>query len=189
MFQSISWQEFLTAIAFIAGGYYALTTLLLYRVEIANIFEQKKSKAVATEISDDQTDSNEVNDLMGGIKFESEVNVPHEISVESDEVNVQVSKEVEDPIEASDPLTEAFGELQNEIKIIAEGLSPECKDESIVLFKSLLSRYPPLAQTEHAEKINHLLSELIKAKCSIQFESNEIKSWWAEVEISSSNHQ
>ena len=52
MFNSISWQEFLSAVALIGGGYYAITALLLYGSEITTIYRLSgcaaKSCAVAS---------------------------------------------------------------------------------------------------------------------------------------------
>ena len=100
MFNSISWQEFLTAISLIVGGYYAISTLLLYGAEITSIFKQEKSKSTQPEVSEDQNDSNESNDLMGSVKYETGVNVPHENLIESSELNVQEAKEADEPIDS-----------------------------------------------------------------------------------------
>jgi FtsZ-interacting cell division protein ZipA len=78
MFNSISWQEFLIIIAVAITGYYVITTLLLYSGEITRIFKQKESKQIDSDTHDDQSGSNETNDLMGKIKYETEVNVPRE---------------------------------------------------------------------------------------------------------------
>ena len=166
-----------------------MTALLLYGNEITNIFKQKESKLIATEISADQTDSTESIDLMGGIKYESEVNVPHENVVESNEVSVQEPSEQEEPIESRDLLSDAFEDLKNEIRIVAEGLSCENKDESTLLFKALLSRYPQLVQTQYENKIIQFINDLTKEKADLQITPSEIKSWWGEVEISTDNHQ
>ena len=106
MFQSISWQEFLTAISLIVGGYYAITTLLLYGAEITSIFKQEKSKSIELKVSEDQNDSSESNDLMGKVKYETQVNVPHENEIESSELNVAQAKEADEPIKAIDPREE-----------------------------------------------------------------------------------
>jgi hypothetical protein len=189
MFNTISWQEFLSAITVIAGGYYIVTALLLYGNEITNIFRQKEPKLIATKISADQNDSNESIDLMGGIKYESEVNVPHENVVESNEVSVQQPSAPDEPIESRDFLSDAFEELKNEIRIIADGLSSESKDESTLLFKSLVLRYPQLVQTQYEEKIIQFINDLIKEKQAFHLTPNEIKSWLSEAEISTDNHQ
>ena len=102
MFNTISWQEFLSAITVVAGGYYIVTALLVYGSEIKNIFKQKESNLIAAEIVGDQNGSNESNDLMGGIKYESEVNVPHENIVESSEIKVKQSGEPEEAIVSKD---------------------------------------------------------------------------------------
>src|SRR5258706_4203918 len=188
MFNTISWQEFLSAITVIAGGYYIVTALLLYGTEIKNIFKQKEPKLIAAEMSGDQNDSNESNDLMGRIKYETEVNVPHESVVESDEINITQLNESEEPIESRDTLIDSFKELHNEIEIIAEGLTPDSR-EGLLLFESLLPRYPQLLQTPYEEEIIRLVCKLISEKLSEHLEPNEIKSWWIVSVTSSDNHQ
>jgi len=188
MLNTISWQEFLSAITVIAGGYYIVTAWLLYYGEIKNIFKQKQPKLIAAEISGDQNDSNESNDLMGRIKYETEVNVPHESIVASDEINITQRNDSDEPIDSSDPLLDSFKELRNEIEIIAEGLTPDSR-EGLLLFESLLPRYPQLLQTPYEEEIIHFIRELINEKLSTHLEPNEIKSWWIEAVTSSDNHQ
>jgi len=188
MFNTISWQEFLSTVTVIAGGYYIVTALLLYGSEIKNIFKQKEPKLIAAEISGDQNDSTESNDLMGRIKYEAEVNVPHESIVESDEINITQLNESEEPIQSRDPLIDSFKELQNEIEIIAEGLTPNNR-EGLLLFEPLLLRYPQLLQTPYEEEIIRLVCKLIFEKLSEHSEPNEIKSWWTEVVTSAENHQ
>ncbi|QLH32243.1 MAG: hypothetical protein HWD62_07190 [Cyclobacteriaceae bacterium] len=83
MFESISWQEFISTIALLIGGYYVITTLLLYGSEISNIFKQKKLNLTNTHERENQTDSNESIELMGSVKYggrQSE-NVPREEKV------------------------------------------------------------------------------------------------------------
>src|SRR5258707_9796041 len=99
MFNSISWQEFLSATIVIVGGYYSITALLLYSEEIKSIFKQKEQKNIEANASDDQNDSNESVDLMGSVKYETAVNVPHEKVVGSEEINAQPLKEAEDAID------------------------------------------------------------------------------------------
>lgn len=183
MLNSISWQDFLTTLAISAGSYYGITTLLLFSEEIKSFFMQKQSNAIAAEELEDQSDSNENIDLMGGTKQESKANVSHEIIVEPEEINVTQSAQAEESIEWNDSLLGAFKNLQNEIEIIAGGLSPENKDENILLFRSLLSRYPQLIETHFEEKVNLFICDLLHEKCSIQFEPNKIKSWWIETEV------
>src|SRR5690606_25696527 len=79
----ISWQEFISTITLLIGGYYVITVLLLYSNEISNIFKQKKTKLTNPKVREHQTDSNESIELMGSVRFtasQSE-NVPREEKV------------------------------------------------------------------------------------------------------------
>ena len=193
MFNSISWQEFLTAISLIVGGYYAITTLLLYGAEITSIFKQKKSNSIDQEVSEDQTDSNESNDLMGKVKYETRVNVPHENLIEASELNVAQDKEAEEAIISIDPreamMAGFVSVLQEEIATLVTEFSASAEGEIILVFKSLLSVYPQLVRTSHKESINHLICDSLRANSAFHPELNEINSWWPQVAANSSDTQ
>lgn len=193
MFNSISWQEFLTAISLIVGGYYAITTLLLYGDEITSIFKQQKSKSIELEVSEDQNDSNESNDLMGKVKYETGVNVPHENLIESNELNIAQAKEADEPIKAIDPREEMLAGfatvLQEEITTLVTEFSTSAEGEIILVFKSLLSVYPQLARTPYKDSLNLLICDSLKANSTFHPELNEINSWWPQVAANSSDTQ
>ncbi len=186
MFNSISWQEFLSIIGLIVGGYYAITTLLLYSEEIKSIFKQKELKSIETIASDDQNDSNESIDLMGTIKYETPVNVPHEKVVESDEINTQPLKEIEEPIDqvtAISPdvlITKSVAELLREIKTIVTELSQGSREEIASIYHSLLQRYPQLTGTNYQEEISLFINDSLSTNTTHSFTLDEIKSWWTE---------
>ena len=186
MFNSISWQEFLSTIGLIVGGYYAITTLLLYSEEIKTIFKQKERKSIETDASDDQNDSNESVDLMGTIKYETSVNVPHEKSVESEEINTQPLKEVEEPIDqvaaiSQDVLiTKSVAALLREIKTIVTELSQASREEITTIYRSLLQNYPHLIGTNYQEEISLFIKDALSTNATHSFTLDEIKSWWKE---------
>jgi len=193
MFNSISWQEFLTAISLIVGGYYTITTLLLYGDEITSIFKQEKSKSIELEISEDQNDSNESNDLMGKVKYETGVNVPHENLIESSELTVQEAKEADEPIKSIDPreaMMAGFATvLQEEIATLVTEFSSSTEGEIILVFKSLLSVYPQLVRTPHKDSVNLLIYDSLRANSAFHPELNEINSWWPQVAANLSDTQ
>ncbi len=193
MFQSISWQEFLTAISLIVGGYYAITTLLLYGDEITSIFKQEKSKSIELEVSEDQNDSNESNDLMGSVKYETQVNVPHENVIESSELNVAQANEAEEPIISIDPREAMMAGhatvLQEEIATLVTEFSASPEGEIILVFKSLLSVYPQLVKTPHKDSLSLLIHDSLKATSAFHPELNEINSWWPQVAANPSDIQ
>ena len=183
MFNSISWQDFLFTIGVIVGGYYVITTLLLYSNEIKSIFNQGVSKSIEHDVSDDQNDSDESNDLMGGVKYETQVNVPHEKIVEYDELTVQRNNEAEDPIEQFDP-NEGFAKtLTTEIETLITEVSSSDEAEIILVFKSLLSVYPQLVNTPRKNSINLLIYNSLREKSVFHPELNEINSWWTQATV------
>ena len=123
---------------------------------------------------------------MGKINSETQVNVPHEILLESEEINVQPSGEAEEPIRQSatnSPETLLIGtiaDLLEEIKTVIAGLPPNEKEETVLLFKALLSRYPQLILTRYQEAINFFIYNSLKEKATFDLKPNEIKSWWYE---------
>ena len=193
MFESISWQEFLSTIALIVGGYYAITTLLLYSNEIKSIFKQKERKQITSEITEDQNDSNESNDLMGKVKYDTEVNVPHEMLIAVEEIQVQSSNENEEAVEGSVSVKAdvliigTIADLLQEIKALSAAVKDSSKEEAVSLFTTLLSRYRQLVGTRYQEAVNLFIYDSCKDKCEFNIESNEIKSWWSEAESLSSN--
>lgn len=193
MFNSISWQEFLTAIGLIVGGYYVITTLLLYGAEITSIFKQKKSNSIDQEVSEDQTDSNESNDLMGKVKYVTGENVPHENVIESSELKVAQAKEAEESIISIDPreaMMAGFATiLQEEIATLVSEFSSSTEGEIILVFKSLLSVYPQLVKTPYRDSLSLLIHDSLKATSAFHPELNEINSWWPQVAANPSDIQ
>ena len=186
MFNSISWQEFLSAISLIVGGYYAITTLLLYSEEIKSIFKQKQRKSIEADTSDDQNDLNESIDLMGSVKYETAVNVPHEKVVESEEINAQPLKEEEDAIDeviVNTPdvlIAKSVAELLREVKTIITELSQGSREEIASIYHSLLQRYPQLTGTNYQEEISLFINDSLSTNTPHSFTLDEIKSWWTE---------
>ncbi len=186
MFNSISWQEFLSAISVIVGGYYAITALLLYSEEIKSIFSQRQRKVIETDASDDQNDSNESIDLIGTIKYETSGNVPHEKVVESDEINTQPLKEIEESIDqvtatSSDILvTKSVAALLREIKTIVTELSQGNREEIASIYHALLQNYRHLLGTNYQEELSLFIQDSLSANTAHSFTLYEIKSWWKE---------
>lgn len=186
MFNSISWQEFLSAIGIIVGGYYAISTLLLYSEEIKSIFNQSQRKVIEADAYDDQNDSKESIDLMGSVKYETAVNVPHEKVVQSEEINAQPLKEFEDAIgyvtinTADILIVKSAAELLREIKTIITEVSEGSREEITSIYQSLLQRYPQLIATNHLELISRFINDSLSTNTTHSFTLDEVKSWWTE---------
>jgi len=195
MFNSISWQDFLIVIVVAISSYYIITSLLLYSGEITHIFKQKESKQIDSDAHDDQSGSNEPNDLMGKIKYETEVNVPREKSVTSEVLQFQASNESEEvivPVQSNQTDTLLIGtiaDLLQEIKALAEVVSTSSKEESVSFFKSLLQRFSKLRGTHYEDAVNMFIYNSCKEQCSFDLQPNEIKSWWIAEESNSTSNQ
>lgn len=193
MLESISWQEFFTTVAVLLGGYYAITTLLLYGSEIINIFKQRNSNLSVRDARQDQSDSNESNDLMGSVRYENnrQQSVPREEVTDAYDLNVLRSNEDEEPVSivdvAEESLKNDFATIQAEINSLAEIGFQSTKEESISLFKTLLSNYPQFIGTSYKQQISEIIHDSCKKTCQFHFEFNEINSWWTESENISNN--
>lgn len=196
MLESIAWQEFISTIALLIGGYYVITALLLYSSEISNIFKQKKLNLTNTHERENQTDSNESIDLMGSVKFggrQSE-NVPREEKSEAESLNVVTAQEPEEPIteaatsEADEATLKSVSTLLEEINTLTEVVAVGSKAECAELFRTLLSNYPDLLHT-HEPEITSFIYNSCREHCEFQIELSEVKTWWPQQENTGVNNQ
>lgn len=186
MLDSISWQEFISTIALLIGGYYVITTLLLYSSEITNIFKQKKLYPTKTNVRENQSDSNESIELMGSVKRAAlqYENVPREEKVETESLRVAAAQEHEEPIqeatsnEEDDAVLKSVTILLEEINTLTEVVSVGTKEECALLFQTLLSNYTHLLNTSYEREITSFIYNSCKEHCEFHVEPNEVKSWW-----------
>lgn len=196
MFESISWQQFISTIALLIGGYYVITVLLLYSSEISNIFKQKKVKFTNTKVNEHQSDSNESIELMGSVRFtasQSE-NVPREEKVEAESLSVAAAREPEEPMavaasEAEEALLKSVSTLLEEINTLKDVVAMGSKEECAELFRALLSNYSDLSQSAHEPEITAFIHSACKAQGQFQIELSEVKSWWPNVGATATNNQ
>lgn len=186
MLDSISWQEFFTTVALVAGGYYVITFLLLYSNEITYILKQKKADHSSADVKSNQLDSNESNDLMGGVRYENREhqNVPREDVASAEELQFVSGDTDEETIRSIDLIEEQrknkFKKALEEINALIEVVSQGSKEESIPLFKTLLANYPQLIGTAYQEKASQHIFHACSEPCQFHFELSEINSWWTE---------
>jgi hypothetical protein len=186
MFESISWQEFFTTVVLLVGGYYAFTLVLLFSAEIFNIFKQNNSNISATQTNSDQNGSFESHDLMGSARYEirEQKNVPREAITSAEEVRVVSLQKGEEAIRVVDAfddlLINEFVRIQNEITSLVSVVPNTSKEESILLFKTLLSNYPQFIDTAYQHQVSHLICNSCKQACPHHFELSEINSWWTD---------
>jgi hypothetical protein len=193
MLESISWQQFISTITLLIGGYYVITVLLLYSSEITNFFKQKKLTPSGTETRSGQNDSNESDDLMGSVRYENRAAqiVPREEIANAEDIDVVLSHEDEEAISVVDvgqeQLKEDLASIQLEIHSLIDVISERSKEESISLFKTLLSNYPRFIGTAHQHELSQMIYNSCKKAGQDHFELSEIDSWWIEPE-DTSNH-
>jgi hypothetical protein len=195
MFNSISWQEFISAIAIVGGAYYAITSLLLYKHLLSNIFNHFASKRMVSTNEPYQMVLNESNDLMGEVKRDEE-NVSHENFIEAENIEVRLPEAEDEAISLAEPpsaelvMIESAIDLFKGLKTILSNLSDDSKEEIVLLFRHLLSQYPHLIQSPLRDTITIFIFQCLGVKTNVHFEIGEVKQWWNEVEITTNdNHQ
>lgn len=191
MLESISWENFLTTVAVLLGGYYAITILLLYGREITSLFKQRiPGQTKAT----DQDASTKSDDLMGGVRYqrsEEQITIREEVST-AEELQVS-SHEQEEPITAVDLLEESLANefivIQAEINSLVEIAANDTKEKGVSLFKTLLSNYPQFIGTPYQQQISQLICDLCNENNTHHYDLPEINSWWTDPATTSNNHQ
>jgi hypothetical protein len=193
MFNSISWQEFISAVTLLVLAYYVIAALVLYHNEIGNIFNQRRVKYIDEGVNDEQSDSNESNSLMGGIKYESltQVNVSREQISATEEINFAPLAEADEPIDATlnNAINRFVSTLLTEIESLLEVIAKENKIETATFFKALLYNYPQLVATDYQDEISQHIYDGLKQTCEFHLELNEVKSWWPVRKPKSDNNQ
>lgn len=197
MLESISWQEFISTIALLIGGYYVITVLLLYSKEITNIFKQKKLNLTNTNVRENQTESNESIELMGSVRYAASQtgNVPREEKVDAERLSVVAEQEPEEPIteavtsEAEEALLKSVSTLLEEINTLTEVVSVGSKEECAELFRTLLSNYADLSRSAHEPEITAFIYNSCREHCEFQIELKEVKSWWPHAETTEGKNQ
>ncbi len=182
MFNSISWEGYFSAIALVVGGYYAIATILFYSNEIKNTFNQRARKNSNEDVSENQSDSNESNSLMGGIKYESltQGNVSREQILATEEMSFAPLAEAEEPIDGTlnNAINRLVSTLLTEIESLLEVIAWDNKKEAATFFQTLLNNYPQLVATDFQDEISLHIYDALKNGSEFQIELNEVKSWW-----------
>lgn len=185
MFSSITWELFLSTVVVIFGGYYSITTLLLYHNEIIHWVKSGGQKSVmkvaSTEIHA-QSDG-----MMGSIRNES-VQELRSFTASAEEINASSSDEEIDEIQSFKTLSTdslligSVADLLQEIKTLIQ-LIVECRSEKaecISLFRTLLLRYFHLKDTTYQHVINMYIADAIMNQVEFSLTFTEIKFWWEE---------
>lgn len=183
MFESISWQEYLSAISLLIGTYYVISTLLLFSSEITTIFKQGKLGFSVNRSNSHQIDSNESSNLMGKVRYESEEqHRQREEKIEVEQLTFVSNREEEEAIEVLDAVEDNrkrdLYSIKEEIQALSQVVSEVDKEECVSLFQSLLSRYPQFYGSDIQQEINKIIYNSFLKNERFQIDTTEIKSWW-----------
>jgi hypothetical protein len=119
MLSSISWQQYLAAIAVITASYYLYVTLRYYQNEIANVFNGKQD--ATTHLSHSQSP---VFDVMGEARLDNSVSITEDQELQfvgPDDDDIEIHKVQNDSVAileetAVDPSQELIAEAGNLIE-------------------------------------------------------------------------
>lgn len=195
MFESISWQEYLSVITLLIVGYYLVTTLLLFSNEITNIFKQKQLDFPVGETILYQSESNDTEDLMGKVRYETheQQNVIREEKIEVDQLAFSADEVAEESIQVFDELEDSIKKsiqnIKEEVDALSQIVSGNNKEEVVSLFQSLLSRYAQFIGTHYQKEINQIIYNSHKVQSEFQIELSEINSWWPQTMNQSTKRQ
>lgn len=185
MFSSITWEIFLTTVATLLGGYYGITTLLLYHREITRWIKSGKQQSfVKTEPTTVRTSPFAV---MGNIQKESTQILRSSIETAA-EISVAADDEEPDTVHSPEASTSSeehllignIADLLQEIKIVSQ-LIAECKSdkaEGESLFRTLLQRYSHLRNTTYRDAINLFIADTTHDQFVFDLSIKEINAWW-----------
>ncbi|MBX2894710.1 MAG: hypothetical protein KF763_04665 [Cyclobacteriaceae bacterium] len=176
MFNTISWEQFLTTTALIIGGYYLVTSVFFYHREIFGWLTSKSKPQLPAPEREPATN------LMGRVQPEP-VRPVRKQTVEADQIQfASGTPDEESEAAATDTkmVTGSVTDLLGEIKIlgemIVENKSP--LEEGIALFKSLLEHYPIVRDSPFREAVTIVVHTTCKETCRYELELTEVKTWW-----------
>jgi len=181
MFNAITWENFFTTVLLVVGGYYFITSVLLYHSEISNWFKSKVQPASPPLTAPGTAN----NDIVGPAAPEENRQTRKSSFVSAEDVLVTAgtSEEFPDTIQTpgeSELLTGTVEDLMEEIKTLLE-LAHEyqsSKEECAALFTSLFERYSHLKGTAYESAVNRHVHEEGKSKFSFDVQLLEVRSWW-----------
>jgi hypothetical protein len=176
MFNSISWEQFLTTAAIIIGGYYLITAIAFYHREIFQWINNKNKST--TPAPERELSTN----LMGKVQPEPARPIRKQ-TVEADQIQFGPGKpdeESEQPTTDNKLVTGSVADLLQEIKTLGEMFTENntAEEEGISLYKSLLEHYPNVRDSPFREAVTIVVHTTCKDTCRFDIELNEVKTWW-----------
>jgi hypothetical protein len=176
MFKSISWQEFLYAVALLSGGYYVIVVAVFYSRDILN--KLRGIPATSAKANPAKTQINKSKKFMGAISTASPKKIPIKVSTAGSEELIIESdpEELNAANRADSPAAELLDHLENLFLIMATE-----KIEKVKYLKSIRTLY--LQYTHYSEsvrqEVNVFVIDYFKTKNSeVIIAAEELTTLW-----------
>lgn len=176
MFKSISWQEFLYAVALLSGGYYVIVVAVFYSRDILK--KLRGVPAISPKANPTKTQVNRSEKFMGAISTASPKKIPIKVSTAgSDELIIESDPE---ELNAANRADSAAAELLDHLENLFLIMATE-KIEKVKYLKSIRTLY--LQYTHYTEavrqEVNAFVIDHFKTKKSeITFSTEELTTLW-----------
>jgi hypothetical protein len=176
MFKSISWQEFLYAVALLSGGYYLIVVAVFYSRDILNRLRGIPATSVKANLAKAQVNKNEK--FMGAISTASPKKIPIKVStVGSDELIIESDKEELSAANRADsPAAELLDHLENLFMIMATEKIEKAK--YIKSIRTLLLQYTHYNGIVRQEVNSYVVDYFTKQNAEVIFSPEELTTLW-----------
>ena len=191
MLSSFSWNIFFTTVTLLAGGYYAISALLLYRGEITFWFKSKSgSTGLPTKpVVKSAPVRPEPSGVMGGVALNDGRSELRSTSVSADDFLFASEDEPFNDIEQvpevalkDEVVIGTIADLLEEIKTVSKLISETKSDgaEAESLMRTLLGRYPSIASGSFRDAVTLYLCKELSDRCAITVSLSDTEGWWDE---------
>lgn len=190
MFNAITWEAFLTTVILLVGGYYFITTFLLYHKEITQWVKSRAARSPETsssapEVIEESTDNK---GILGKINSDGQSITPRTSTISAEDLSFGASEEevaeIVKPVTALRPQSDhliigSVADLLQEIKTLIQLITEYNSDkaESASLFRTLLLRYPHVKSTEYKDAISLYICQAA-TQFSFTLDLQEASNWW-----------
>lgn len=181
MLSSITWQEYISTIAILGGGYYVISFSLLYYREI---LQGCKSRFVSTaspaqKFIPDDTIMGGVNQDDSSPSIRSNTIAPEDIAI-APTANEPDTIDIKDTNQRDDLIIGSVADLLEEVKHLLQLIKDDRMgiEESSTLFNALLIRYPHLAVTAYKDAITLYICNAAKNQLPFELQHRQVSDWW-----------
>jgi hypothetical protein len=176
MFKSISWQEFLYAVALLSGGYYVIVVTVFYSKDILN--KLRGIPANSPKANPAKTQVNKSEKFMGAISTVSPKKIPIKVSTAGSEELIIESdpEELNAANRADSPAAELLDHLENLFLIMATE-----KIEKVKYLKSIRTLYQQYTHYSEdvRQEVNAFVIDHFKTKNSeVTVSVEELTTLW-----------